>query len=130
MSELEKPPWYGTEEPSGQRGPDGAFLNGNVIGQRGGNPALKHMHKVKRAFKEYVDENHPDVLAKAIRTLIDTMEKGETERIRFEAAESLLNRYCGRAPVAINFEDGAGEPLEIVIRHTMHKAIEDAERND
>ena len=67
------------------------------------------------------------MLARAIRTLIDTMEKGETERIRFEAAESLLNRYCGRAPVAINFEDGDGEPLEIIINHRVHKAIAEAD---
>ena len=35
MSELEKPRWYGTEEPAGQRGPDGTFLNGNVVGSAG-----------------------------------------------------------------------------------------------
>jgi hypothetical protein len=95
----------------------GRWAPGNSAGP--GSKALKSAHERNRAFRQYIDEHHPAALRDAITITIKTMLQGESERIRFEAAQALLDRYFGRPPVALSIDNEGGGATIIQVIRTM-----------
>jgi hypothetical protein len=101
----------------------GHFLPGNQSAKGvkgGGNPDAKRLAELKKVFRECVTEGD---VKDVVKSLVQAAKDGDVQAIKL-----FLDRTLGKQPIAIESDDG--EPLQITIRHTVHKAIEDAERND
>ncbi len=85
-----------TRRPSALEGraPNGHFARHNQLAPP--SPALLEAHKLKRKFKQCVDDDYPGLMQETIAELRRIALEGESDRDKLSAIAMLHNRYWGR----------------------------------
>jgi hypothetical protein len=114
----DKPRWYNALARQG-RTLDGRYTLGHKE-TGAGNPEAKRIAELKKVFRRCVTND--DVRA-VVKSLVKAAKRGDVAAIKL-----FLDRTLGKQPITLEGDDGG--PLEIVIRHTLHRSTGDANSHD
>jgi hypothetical protein len=90
-------------EQLGWREPNGAFAKGNALSP--GSEKIRLGHRLKKRFKDCVDENHPTLMAETVAEVARIAKEGSRDADKLVAIHMLWDRYWGKAP--LNAKDSA-----------------------
>ncbi len=121
---LDASSWAGTGE---GRGENGMFAVGNSCATP--DPArIAAGVRIKRRFKQLIDDEHPTLLADAVKELAHIALEGETHGDRLKAIQLLMDRYWGklREHKTINKIGGSTQNISVAMFGLQGAALLDA----